>query len=196
MKNSSLDRRTRYSLQAIRSALFQLLEEKELKSITVTDICKRADINRGTFYKYYADVPDLFSKIELSIVDTVCELIRQSCTENFSVEEIVSSVLDLTAKNRDFTLMLAMNPTETQYMRKIIQTFRPQFIETIHTHIPGLTEEMADICFDLIAGGVVMLLMRWITREVSLTQSQMKTLLTRYINSALSTEIYTGLDKS
>ena len=196
MADAKTDRRVRRTKALLLQGLMQLMETKDVKDISVKELSDLADINRGTFYKYYADVSDLFSKIELSIVDNVCELIRQSCTEKFSVEEIVSSVLDLTAKNRDFTLMLAMNPTETQYMRKIIQTFRPQFIETIHTHIPGLTEEMADICFDLIAGGVVMLLMRWITREVSLTQAQMKTLLTRYINSALSTEIYTGLDKS
>lgn len=196
MKNSSLDRRSRYSLQAIRSALFQLLEEKDLKSITVTDICKSADVNRGTFYKYYADVSDLFSQIELSIVENVCEIIRKNCMENFSIEKIVANILDLTAENQDFTLMLAKNPTETQYMRKIIQTFRPQFIEMIHLHIPGLTEEMSDICFDLIAGGVVMLLMRWITKEITLSPEQMKILLVRYINSVLRTEIYMGIEKS
>lgn len=195
MKNSSLDRRTRYSLQAIRSALFRLLEEKELKNITVTDICKSADVNRGTFYKYYADVSDLFSKIELSIVEDVCEMIKKSCLENFSVEGIVSNILDITAENRDFTLMLAKNPTETRYVWKIIHTFRPQFIETIHLHIPDLTEDMSDICFDLIAGGVVMLLMRWNTKEISLSPVQMKKLLIRYINSVLSMEIYTTQDE-
>ncbi len=43
MKNSHLDRRSKYSIQAIRTALFRLLKEKELPSITVTEICRLAD---------------------------------------------------------------------------------------------------------------------------------------------------------
>ena len=50
---SELDRRTRYSIKAIRYAMFELLETKSLDSISVTNICAIADINRGTFYKYY-----------------------------------------------------------------------------------------------------------------------------------------------
>lgn len=55
-----MDRRTKYTLKMIRIAMFELLERKSIDSITVTDICREADINRGTFYKYYRDVRDLF----------------------------------------------------------------------------------------------------------------------------------------
>ena len=50
------DRRTKYTKSVIRQALFDLLKEKPLNKITVTDICKMADINRSTFYSYYEDV--------------------------------------------------------------------------------------------------------------------------------------------
>ena len=49
------DRRTKYTKSVIRQALFDLLKEKPLNKITVTDICKMADINRSTFYSYYED---------------------------------------------------------------------------------------------------------------------------------------------
>ena len=38
------DRRTKYTKSVIRQALFDLLKEKPLNKITVTDICKMADI--------------------------------------------------------------------------------------------------------------------------------------------------------
>ena len=43
------DRRTKYTKSVIREALFDLLKEKPLAKVTVTDICKLADINRSTF---------------------------------------------------------------------------------------------------------------------------------------------------
>lgn len=44
------------SRRMIQRALVELLQEKELDKITVTDIVTRADINRGTFYAHYADL--------------------------------------------------------------------------------------------------------------------------------------------
>ena len=35
------------------SALIELLEEKEFSQITVVDVCKKANVNRSTFYSHY-----------------------------------------------------------------------------------------------------------------------------------------------
>ena len=44
------------SRRLIREAYTQLLKEKNLQKITVTDIVTRAEINRATFYAHYPDV--------------------------------------------------------------------------------------------------------------------------------------------
>ena len=51
------------SRHLIHSALFDLMGEKPFEKITVTDIVKRADINRGTFYAHYANVPDVLQHL-------------------------------------------------------------------------------------------------------------------------------------
>ena len=47
------------SRKMINEALADLLTEKPLDKITVTDVVNRADINRGTFYAHYKDIPDV-----------------------------------------------------------------------------------------------------------------------------------------
>ena len=47
------------SKKLINDALADLLQEKSLDKITVTDVVNRADINRGTFYAHYKDIPDV-----------------------------------------------------------------------------------------------------------------------------------------
>ena len=42
------DRRTKYTRQAIKDTFLALLEKKSFSKITVTEICKLAEINRGT----------------------------------------------------------------------------------------------------------------------------------------------------
>ena len=46
-----LDRRTVYTRMVIKTALFDLLAEKQLSKITVKEICERAQINRAPFYR-------------------------------------------------------------------------------------------------------------------------------------------------
>ena len=59
-----MDRRTKYTQKVIKETFINLLEEKEITKITVSEICKIADINRATFYRYYLDVYDLLSNIQ------------------------------------------------------------------------------------------------------------------------------------
>ena len=47
----------------INAALADLLQEKPLEKITVTDVVNRAGINRGTFYAHYQDIPDVIDRL-------------------------------------------------------------------------------------------------------------------------------------
>lgn len=62
------------SRKLIRGALAELLHEKPLDKITVTDVVKRANINRGTFYAHYLDIPDVIDKQ----VENTCALMQES----------------------------------------------------------------------------------------------------------------------
>ena len=58
------DRRTRKTKKAIESSFLTLLERKSINRITVAELCRMADIGRGTFYLHYMDVYDLYDKLE------------------------------------------------------------------------------------------------------------------------------------
>ena len=59
-----MDRRIKYTKKTIKDTFISLLSEKDIKKITVSEICKLADINRATFNSYYLDVNDLLDKIQ------------------------------------------------------------------------------------------------------------------------------------
>jgi len=44
-------------------ALITLLEYKDVKDITVSEICKKANVNRTTFYLHYDNIFDLFQEL-------------------------------------------------------------------------------------------------------------------------------------
>ena len=52
------DKRIRRTKKLLRQALTRLMQQKDFQSITVTDVVREADINRGTFYAHYRDGDD------------------------------------------------------------------------------------------------------------------------------------------
>lgn len=72
------------SRKLINKALADLLQEKPLEKITVTDIVNRAEINRGTFYAHYRDVPDVVNSLVRKTFSSIQEALNrndQSLTE-------------------------------------------------------------------------------------------------------------------
>ncbi len=55
----AVDRRVARSRRLLRSALMELVQEKEYARITVQDILDRADVGRSTFYAHFRDKDDL-----------------------------------------------------------------------------------------------------------------------------------------
>ena len=63
------DRRTRKTKEALLREFILLLEEKEIKDISVKELSERADINRGTFYLHYSDIYDMLEQIETELFE-------------------------------------------------------------------------------------------------------------------------------
>ncbi len=57
------DRRTLYTRMVIKEALLNLLAEKEYADITIADLCREAEINRGTFYLHYSNLREVLEEL-------------------------------------------------------------------------------------------------------------------------------------
>lgn len=58
------NRRVKMTKRLMKDALLELLEKEPLSKISVTELCKLADVNRATFYAYYPDTQALLREIE------------------------------------------------------------------------------------------------------------------------------------
>lgn len=71
--NTKNNQRHKETITAIDAAFVSLLKEKELKDISVSELCEIAEINRSTFYENYTDVFALANayseKIEKQVED-------------------------------------------------------------------------------------------------------------------------------
>ena len=61
--NTKNNKRRQASKESIEKAFLELLQAREISQITVSDICKKTELNRSTFYANYLDIYDLADKI-------------------------------------------------------------------------------------------------------------------------------------
>lgn len=61
--NVKNNKRRKESVEKIEKVFINLLQTKEIQEISVSDICKGAQLNRSTFYANYIDIFDLADKI-------------------------------------------------------------------------------------------------------------------------------------
>lgn len=78
------------------NSFIDLLEKKEFKSITISDITKGAMINRATFYRHFLDKYDLLEKVikENLMANVLQEL--STINKEFSEEILASLFLSIT----------------------------------------------------------------------------------------------------
>ena len=62
-KPRKTDRRTLYTRSVIKDALLEALGEKTFEQITVTDVCRRAEITRATYYLHYQSLTEVLDEL-------------------------------------------------------------------------------------------------------------------------------------
>ncbi|WP_052350567.1 TetR/AcrR family transcriptional regulator [Paenibacillus gorillae] len=103
------DLRKKRTRRLLRTALLELVDERGLERVTVIDLTEKAEINRGTFYLHYRDVPDLMEQIKqevfVGLTETMSHLnpldmIRYA--EKDQIYPVSLNVLNYFAEHADF----------------------------------------------------------------------------------------------
>ena len=115
------DKRIRRTKKLLRQALTRLMQQKDFPSITVTDVVREADINRGTFYAHYRDVYDLRDKIEAEMIGDFRDLIADiQPRETSTLEPVLTRAMDYLEENREIVTALVRGTGVEGFGRKMI----------------------------------------------------------------------------
>ncbi len=82
--------------ESLRKALLTLLKTKTLETITISELCRLAQINRGTFYLHYRDVHDVFRHyFEVIVEDFRKAYEKPYLNTNFNINNMTPDMIDI-----------------------------------------------------------------------------------------------------
>ncbi len=162
------------SRHLIKQAFAELLNEKDMAKITVTDIVERANISRGTFYAHYLDVYDLYAAIQSNIVETITETIDSLGMENIILDptEAISFGINFLEKNKNYYKLFLTSSHGEKLIMRIISLAEEKFAHTIENSLPP-QEAVEYICHMYYTlGGIRNVLIHWFMNTIDMTGEQ------------------------
>lgn len=161
------------SKRLINEALADLLQEKPLDKITVTDVVNRADINRGTFYAHYKDIPDVVDHLIQQTFDTIRSAVDQQTDSITDVGEKLLSTIQIILEEDLFFYRKILNSNASAIMQEqLVNVVIAFMLEHKDRFYSGSNEEyMVKIRF--CAGGLSNLYRDWFSGKLPYSLSEL-----------------------
>lgn len=155
----SMDLRVRYTRMVIEESFLKLLKEKPVSKITVTEICQLAQINRGTFYKHYPDVPGLLEAMEEDVFRHIEEAFGN---EIMDTEQFMVRILNYTLSEKDRFWALGGDNGDPNLMAKTFRLCYEWSYPLMLKNVPDITESQRHLLLHYITQGCGGILTAWI----------------------------------
>lgn len=167
------DPRIRRTRRLLQDALIALIERKGFADISITDICKEADIARVTFYQHYeskealllASVADFFSAFDQTIdFDNIDHYLKTGEVENLAL--LHADVPVDVARVKLVGIALRHVGSEVRKMTL------PTFVAALTARETDLSGQEIEVLASFYTGGILTLLEQFLNGELPLTPQQ------------------------
>lgn len=158
-----MDKRILKTKKKLTSTLLNLIEEKKIKKITVLELCKKANINRTTFYKYYTDIDDLVTKIEESLLLDLKNNITD-IKRNYLISYINKTIETIKNHKEIYGKLLSPNGDKT-FLKKILFLVHDQSIIEWQRILKKASNEDLENIYKFIVDGSVGIIENWINKD-------------------------------
>lgn len=185
MENTRADRRIRKTQTLLRQTLTQLLKDKELKHISVSELTELADVNRGTFYLHYRDIYDLFEQIENEALEDFTRIItKYKQQESVPWTAIMLDLFKYISANAD-TFSAILKNKESAFLTKIVALNRPESKEEWHKVFATGREEYYEYYYAFFASGCIELVRSWFNKGMPESAEQMAALAEKLMTNCI-----------
>lgn len=162
-------RQREQSARMIETALFELMKEKDFVQITVSEIVKRADVARRTFYRLYKRKEDVlhvyFGKLCQDYQNTYPAL------EKYDLNQIAKDYFGFWYRHREFLILIHQCGLDEMLYYEISRVSEDIVKSRIGCRKAENEQDMRFFAY-YSTGGFILLLHHWITEEMTETPEQ------------------------
>lgn len=174
------------SKRLIISALADLLQEKSLDKITVTDVVNRAQINRGTFYAHFADIPDVINHLIMGIFSTIKQAISEEPKQLSDIPHVLlQRIQSFLEEDMEFCQKVMTSAASIAMQEQLIQFVMDYMLQ--HESVYGFGDHrLYELTIRFCAGGLGNLYRDWFSGKIDITLDQLTVEAENMLNRIIS----------
>lgn len=131
MKAQNLNNSSRKTRRLIKKVFAEMLsEEKELGKISVSELCKRAEISRGSFYSHYDDIYGVAEDYENEMIETFFDNAR--LVESQDIMHFIDSIFEFIRQNNENYRLLCKSNEFLFAAKKLTAIASGKLLELCH----------------------------------------------------------------
>ena len=165
-KNRKLDIRVIKTKRAIREGVLQLLSEKSIDEISITELAQVAQINRKTFYNYYQNPHQILDELENELAEEFVAAVNASDWndwydgQNFDFHKIFSCITKSVQENRETYRHLLKIKKTSDIMIKIENRLKVEAIEYFSKYL-DIGEDFIVMIMEYVISGMFAVYRKW-----------------------------------
>lgn len=166
MKKISEDHRARITKSLIKSAFLELLQEKNIRHISIRELCEKAQISRSTFYAHYVDIYEVKEQLENELLEALKTAYRDALKKNggnLLSAEIFEAAFRLLHENSELCTILLNSGQDI--VDKYIKISEEIFMPLYQAYFASATEIQLKNYFLFTSGGSIAILKNWLTNH-------------------------------
>lgn len=172
---SKTDKRVIRTKKAIRTALFEITDTKDISDVTVSELSRKAGVNRRTFYTHYASITEIVEEIEEELVDAIRGIALNFHYDNFrecvygvfiKLDEIVSEDFHYYFRH----LKMGMNGVFMTRVWEITQELAEKLMKCAN----DISAERAKFAAGFVVGGFITSFFEWKTEKSTTVEEAAK----------------------
>lgn len=138
-----------------------LLHSKRIGEVSISELCKKAGINRNTFYAHYSSPESVLTDIanelsaELFLMLAKCE----------SPMQIAVKACEYTKANIDVYKALMQNDAEKLYLKPAINHSKTMALYRVYNADGRFSQAQLDMINEFLVYGVIALMKEWIEQD-------------------------------
>lgn len=161
------------SRKLINTALGDLLQEKPLDKITVTDVVNRAGINRGTFYAHYCDIPDVIHHLIQNTFSNIREVLAEPCPPPEAVPRVLLERLQQILEEDLDLFRKIMNSSAFPLMQEELIRIMLEYLSQREQEFGFETHDQFLLTMRFCAGGLSNLYREWFAGNFSFSLDEL-----------------------
>lgn len=153
-----MDIRIKRTKELINNAMLELIKEKPIEKITPTELCRRATINRNTFYSHYKSTGEVLD----GIGNELFEAVDNSLNDNNTPVEAITILCKMLKANQKLSNLIFSKNASAKIMNRVFEITNKFNMSKMSSEDNNLTETQKQMLSSYTIMGSAAALEQWV----------------------------------